>query len=88
MTADARVDQLTWWLLSSVFGLLSMINLGLAVTERAGWPYALAAVFLAASAWCARHALKPSPSSDASGSTVLRTGRAAPEKSRFSRLGV
>ena len=88
MIADTHEDHLTWWLLSAVFGLLSMINIALAVTERATWPYALAALLLAASVWAARQALRPSPSSDVSGSTVLRTGKAAPERSRFSRLGV
>ncbi|MCP2249280.1 hypothetical protein LX86_008064 [Lentzea aerocolonigenes] len=88
MTAHAREDQLTWWLLSGIFGLLSATNVLLAITERTAWPYALAALLLAASAWSARHALRPSPSSGASGSTLLRTGKAAAEKSRFSRLGV
>ena len=88
MTADARVDQLTWWLLTSVFGLLSAINVALAVTERTPWPYALAALLLAASAWSARQAFKPFPSSDESGSTVIRTETPAPDTSRSSRLGV
>ncbi|GHH53685.1 hypothetical protein GCM10017774_67400 [Lentzea cavernae] len=88
MTADVHADRLTWWLLTSVFGLLAAIDVALAVTERAIWPYALAALLLAASAWSARQALRPFPSSGASGSTVARTGTPAPDRSRFSRLEV
>ncbi|MCR3751265.1 hypothetical protein LX88_005253 [Lentzea californiensis] len=88
MTTDFHEDRLTWWLLTSVFGLLAAINAALAVTERTTWPYALAALLLTASAWSARQALRPFPSSDASGSTVTRTGTPAPDRSRFSRLEV
>lgn len=88
MTARLHEDHLIWWLLSSVFALLTLINVALAVTEDATWPYALAVLLLAASVWTARQGFRPSPSSDASGSTVIRTERAAPGRSRSSRLGV
>lgn len=87
MTAHAREDQLTWWLLCGIFGLLAATNAGLAITERTAWPYALATVLLAASAWCARHALRRSPSARAPRSRTPRTGTPAPGNSRLSRLG-
>ncbi|SDG08929.1 hypothetical protein SAMN05216553_105278 [Lentzea fradiae] len=87
MTAHARADQLTWWLLCTTFGLLAATNAGLAITERTTWPYALTALMAAASAWCARQALRPAPSAGASRSKAPRTGTFEPGTSRLSRLG-
>ncbi|MFD5825011.1 hypothetical protein [Lentzea sp. NPDC060358] len=88
MTARTCDDRLTWWLLTSVFGLLSATNAGLAITEATAWPCALAAVLLVASAWCARQALglRHHRSAGAARPTVTRIGTAAPDTTRLSRL--